>query len=85
MNTQNNIELNEDKKICYGLGCFNYASHSIQEDGYDGKLLLCDNCIIKFLREGTDKPPKFNSRFSDQRFPIPPIRTDQSNSGRTEL
>ena len=36
MNTQNNIEINGDKKICQGLGCFNYATHSIQEDGYDG-------------------------------------------------
>jgi hypothetical protein len=82
MNTQNNIELNEDKKICHGLGCFNYATHSIQEDGYDGKLLLCDNCIIKFSRMGTNKPPKFNSRPT---LSNTPIKTDQSNSGRTEL
>jgi hypothetical protein len=55
MDTQNNIGLNGDKKICHGLGCFNYAAHSIQEDGYDGTLLLCDDCIMKFPRRETSK------------------------------
>ena len=53
MVTQNNIQLNRDKKICHGLGCFNNATSSIQEDGYDGILLLCDDCIAKFPKEIT--------------------------------
>jgi hypothetical protein len=62
MDRRYNIGLNEDKKICHGLGCFNYATHSIQEDGYDGTLLICDNCIIKFpkriIHESITEAPK---------------------------
>ena len=53
MVTQNNIPLNRDKKICHGISCFNYATSSIQEDGYDGILLLCDDCIAKFPKRET--------------------------------
>lgn len=61
----NNIS-RDQKSICHGLGCFNYATHSILEDGYDGTLNLCDNCIKKFPREVTDEPQTFNNSFPKQ-------------------
>ena len=79
------IGLNEDKKICDGLGCFNYATHSIKEDGYNGTLKLCDDCITKFPRGVTSKSRKFNNRFPEQYVPTGRVRIDQSNSGRSEL
>ena len=51
MDTQDNIGLNGDKKICHRLGCFNNATNSIREDGYDGTLMLCNDCIAKFPKQ----------------------------------
>lgn len=62
----NNISCQDKKSTCHGLGCFNYATHSIQEDGYDGTLNLCDNCIKKFPREVTDEPQTFNNSFPER-------------------
>jgi hypothetical protein len=84
MDTQDNIRLYGDKNICDGLGCFNIATHSIKEDGYDGTLNLCDACIKKFPREVTDKPQILNNRFPEQYTPTQ-VRIDQSNSGRSKL
>ena len=86
MVTQNNISSIGNKNICHGLGCFNIATNSIEEDGCDVTLMLCDNCIIKFPIIGTHKSRKFNNRFPDQRVLTPRgARTEQSNRGGTEL
>jgi len=84
MVAQDNISLIGNKNICDGLGCFNIATNSIEEDGCDVTLMLCDDCIIKFQREVTDKSQEFN-RFPNQRVVTPRTRTEQSNRGRTEL
>jgi hypothetical protein len=84
MVTQDNISSIGNKNICHGLGCFNIATNSIEEDGCDVTLMLCDDYIIKFPREVTDKSRKFN-RFPDHRVLTPPTRTEQSNRGGTEL
>ena len=41
------IASERNKNICHGFGCFNNATHTIEEDGYDGTLMLCDDCIAK--------------------------------------
>jgi hypothetical protein len=75
MVTQDNISSIGNKNICYGLGCFNIATNSIEEDGCDVTLMLCDDCIIKFPREVTDKSRKFNNRFPDQRVLTPRLNS----------
>jgi hypothetical protein len=50
----NNIQLNADKSICDGFGCFKKATSSIEEE-VDGigmvKLELCEDCVAKFREE----------------------------------
>jgi hypothetical protein len=51
MATQYNILSTGNKSICDGLGCFNEATHRIDEDIGDMgriKLDLCDDCLLKF-------------------------------------
>jgi hypothetical protein len=54
MVTQNNIQLNRDKKICDGLGCPSEATNTIEEEVGDiGNIVLdlCDDCVIKFREQ----------------------------------
>ena len=85
LNESQELGSSEDKKICHGLGCFNYAEHSIQEDGYDGILILCNNCIKRFPERVTGKPRMLNNRLPKQHTPTPRVRIDQSNSGKSKL
>lgn len=49
--SHNNITTEINKSICHGFNCFNIAIHCIKEDGYDGWLLLCDDCLTKFPKQ----------------------------------
>lgn len=66
MVTQGNITSIGDKNICHGLGCFNIATNSIEEDGCDVTLILCDDCIAKFPINRTDESQKFNNRLPEE-------------------
>ena len=83
MVTQDNISAIGNKNICHGLGCFNIATNSIEEDGCDVTLMLCDDCLVKFPINGAYESQKFNNRLPDQRVLTPQTRTEQSNRGRS--
>jgi len=55
MVTQDNISSIGNKNICHGLGCFNIATNSIEEDGCDVTLMLCDDCLKKFPKQETNE------------------------------
>ena len=61
---QNNIQSIEDKNICDGLGCFNEATHRIDEEiGNMGRIVLdlCDDCLLKFRIGGIKIEPHMTS------------------------
>jgi hypothetical protein len=51
MSSLNNNSPEDNKSICDGLGCFNEATHRIDEEiGEMGRIVLdlCSDCLLKF-------------------------------------
>jgi hypothetical protein len=71
----------QENTICYGLGCFNFATNGIKEDGYDGVLLLCDDCITKFPKAVTQKSWKLHRRYLNQHRQYRVLESSLSTEG----